>query len=669
MESRRNEIALRTAEKTMKLIFPKFRECAFGGGAILAWSILATTAAGFQNAHSGETTDPYFQKPRNELVRDTDFPRVAEGANANLEPGWIQNGSNYQSKSMDATPKKSIIRSTQDWNEKHVDRNEPFEPERPAATADLTAGQKFAAENANPELVQTDLPESENHVVPPWRRNLSTPARKAEPDQKQDLEVLGDSLSAPPPAATVSSTTRQSPFEPSANHNPAPQPESRQSFTQIQSQPAQVPENIPAETPMLQQVSGLQSQPAGPNNNANAIASTFENRLESREEAVRKVNSFKGDDFLPLGSTEESAPEESRPLAQPPATEPETDSQTRDSQLPGKTDDAGKLISFEPGRVLALVGGEPIFVGDMMFEVNNFIKKVAPDAPESVVDQQRPILMKKMLPRFVDSKLLYVGTVRELPEKLDMEKILEQAGKEFDDKALAQMMEQTGTRTTAEFDAHLRMLGSSLRKMRRTWAKEQLVRFFLSKQLNVDTDVTHQEMLDFYREHEAEYLLPARAKWEQVMVRFDQFSSREEARKAIVELGDKIVYGAKLDAVAKESSQGYLASEGGQHDWTTQDALVLKELDKAIFELPVGKLSDIIETRDGYHIVRVIEREAKGKKSFLEAQVEIKKKLEEQKREAAFREHLTKLKQEIPVQIFDIDKDELPAGTGFSPDK
>ena len=271
-----------------------------------------------------------------------------------------------------------------------------------------------------------------------------------------------------------------------------------------------------------------------------------------------------------------------------------------------------------------------------------------------------------MLPRFIDSKLLYIGTVQGLPEQIDVEKILEQAGEEFDEKALEKMMEQAGTKTTAEFDAHLRMMGSSLRKMRRTWGTEQLVRFFLAKQLNIDTEVTHQEMLDYYREHEADYLIQARAKWEQVMVRFDKFPSREEARKEIVKLGDKIVYGAKLDAVAKESSQGFVASEGGQHDWTTKDALVLKELDKAIFELPIGALSDIIETRDGFHIVRVTEREDKTRKSFLDAQVEIKQKLEDEKREAAFREHLKKLKRDIPVEIFDFSDDDAQIGETFS---
>lgn len=325
--------------------------------------------------------------------------------------------------------------------------------------------------------------------------------------------------------------------------------------------------------------------------------------------------------------------------------------------------------SFEPGRVLALVGGDPIFVGDLLFEANSIIEKFAPTAPASIKKKQRPQIIKKILPKFIDSKLLYVATMRGLPEQVDPDSVLEQADEQFNDQALEKLMDKAGAKSPAEFDAHLRTMGSSLRKLRRSWSKDQLVRFFLSQQLQVDTDVSHQEMLDYYYEHEADYVLPERSKWEQVVIRFDRSKSKEEAKKTIVELGNKIVYGAKLSAVAKESSHGFMASDGGQHDWTSRGSLVLKEIDAAIFELPVGTLSDIIETRDGYHIVRVVERNERSKKSFLDAQIDIKKLIEDEKRDKAFKEHLKKLKAEIPVEVFDFSTDDTAIGSTFTLNK
>lgn len=107
-----------------------------------------------------------------------------------------------------------------------------------------------------------------------------------------------------------------------------------------------------------------------------------------------------------------------------------------------------------------------------------------------------------------------------------------------------------------------------------------------------------------------------------------------------------------MAAVAKKNSHGYMAFEGGQHDWTTKGALVLKSVDEAIFSLPVGKLSDVIESENGYHIIRVIERNDATKKPFLEAQVEIKERILNENRKKAFEEHVKKLKREIPVEYF-----------------
>lgn len=312
---------------------------------------------------------------------------------------------------------------------------------------------------------------------------------------------------------------------------------------------------------------------------------------------------------------------------------------------------------FEPGLVLAIVGGEPIFVGDLMLEANQLIEQFAGEAPESVKEGQRRELIKRLLPKYIDQKRLLIDTKRGLPEGADFDNIVEQASKEFDEKALPEIMKQNGATSTAELDAQLRARGSSLRKLRESWSVDQLVRYFLSQKLKVDTEISHQELLNFYDEHREDFEIKARARWQQVMVEFKNYRSRREAKRAIVEMGNQIVYGADMETVARKGSDGFRADEGGIHDWTTQGSLVLKKLDEAIFSLPVGELSDIVETDRGFHIVRVLERSEAGVVPFTEAQVQIRKKLEEEKRLAALEEHLAKLREEIPVEVYD-----LPSG-------
>ncbi len=100
-------------------------------------------------------------------------------------------------------------------------------------------------------------------------------------------------------------------------------------------------------------------------------------------------------------------------------------------------------------------------------------------------------------------------------------------------------------------------------------------------------------------------------------------------------MGNQVLRGADFAAVAKKHSQEANATEGGYHDWTNQGSLVSEVLDQAIFSLPVNRLSLKLEDERGFHIVRVIERQEARRIEFVEAQDEIRTKLQDDERKAA----------------------------------
>jgi parvulin-like peptidyl-prolyl isomerase len=308
---------------------------------------------------------------------------------------------------------------------------------------------------------------------------------------------------------------------------------------------------------------------------------------------------------------------------------------------------------FEPGRVLALVGGRPILVGDLLLEINQLIEEHAAAAPEQVKQSQRQQLIPRMLPKFVDRELMYVDTVRELPEGADLAKIEESLGTAFDDEALPEILKKSGAQSSLEFDANLRALGSSLRQYRQNWIDDQFVRHFVGQKMQSDDEVSLAELREYYDEHLIEFQVTAKARWEQLTVRFDRVSDRQAARKLIAEMGNKVVYGAPLADIAAQYSQHSGPKDGGDQGWITQGSLAAKSLDQAIFEIPLNELSEIIETPYGFHIVRVLERNEAGQKPFRDAQVEIKRKLVQAKKEKRFEEYVTKLRRDISIEVVD----------------
>src|SRR5262245_28475993 len=119
-------------------------------------------------------------------------------------------------------------------------------------------------------------------------------------------------------------------------------------------------------------------------------------------------------------------------------------------------------------------------------------------------------------------------------------------------------------------------------------------------------------------------------------------------------MGNAVVFGAPFDAVARKLSQEPKASEGGQYEWVNPGSLASKPIDRAVFTLEVGKLSQTIEDDQGFHIVRVKERQEAGQVSFLEAQPKIKEAIDRQRRIADQQKYLAELRTRTTVwTIFD----------------
>ena len=88
-------------------------------------------------------------------------------------------------------------------------------------------------------------------------------------------------------------------------------------------------------------------------------------------------------------------------------------------------------------------------------------------------------------------------------------------------------------------------------------------------------------------------------------------------------------------------------------DW---EGVSPKSVDQAIFSLPPNRLSQIIESDRGFHIVRVLERKEAGRTSFADAQGEIKKKMKDEIKDKEIKKYLDELKMKTPVWTIYDDK-------------
>ena len=305
-----------------------------------------------------------------------------------------------------------------------------------------------------------------------------------------------------------------------------------------------------------------------------------------------------------------------------------------------------KTQPVDAARVVAIVGDQAILAGDFLGQINEILKQK--EIP-SITPQEQEMLISRLLPMAVDSKLVYLDYLRNVPaDKLgEIQSKLRDA---YDEHQLAKSMQNAGVRSESELDAKLRELGSSVDKQRRQFGEMVLAQQVLKEKVDPKVDVTRDDLVKYYEEHRDEYFHPASAKWEQLAVRKDRFGSAEEARQAVAKMGNNVYQGQSWADVARGASQGLTADAGGAHDWTQKGSLVSKVLDEAIFNLPVGEMSpQILEDDWGFHIIRVTERKEDSYDDFLTVQGKIREQLVKDRTQQARTEYIEKLRKNTYV--------------------
>jgi hypothetical protein len=303
---------------------------------------------------------------------------------------------------------------------------------------------------------------------------------------------------------------------------------------------------------------------------------------------------------------------------------------------------------------VARVGPEVVLEADLLTpKALEWLAQVSPGLPPEKLRELRLQICQQVLPSHIETLLVYVDACREIPsEKLP--EIRANVDKAFDDQQLPRMMQEDGVANSLEYEQRLRSQGMSLDRMRKMFFERGLAQEWLRKNVGDMDEIPHADLIAWYQNHLIDYEYLAKAKFETLTIKLGLKRSRSEAWDMMAAMGNEVLGGRPFAEVAKARSEGPTASQGGSFDWTCQGSLASKKLDEAIFSLPVGELSAIIEDEEWLHIVRVVERQPAGRVPFLEAQVEIRDTMQEERRRAASDEYLAKLKDRTPVwTVFD----------------
>jgi hypothetical protein len=316
-------------------------------------------------------------------------------------------------------------------------------------------------------------------------------------------------------------------------------------------------------------------------------------------------------------------------------------------------------IVMENAKVIARIGGQHVLLGDIIADVEKDFAQQSKKYHPRDHDALKQMLIYQHIKQIIPIKVLCAAAKKDIPEEKlpDVQKQIETL---FNQRMLPILMKEAKVASPEEFDAKLKAEGSSLKRLMDAIGEQQVVQTYIADHTKIDENVSPDELYAHYRAHYDEYKFDAKVRWEQLLIRF-KGRSREEAIRILADMGNQVRNGAPWAAVAKARSEGLTATDGGQMEWTTKGSLKLKQLDEALFVLPVGAMSIILEDDRSVQIVRVIERKDAGVVPFEEAQKDIKKLIIDERTKAKKGEFIKSKIEELKPTIWTMFDDKMGA--------
>lgn len=166
------------------------------------------------------------------------------------------------------------------------------------------------------------------------------------------------------------------------------------------------------------------------------------------------------------------------------------------------------------------------------------------------------------------------------------------------------------------------------------------------------TSVFPEEIDEYYKNFSEEFWEPRKAHARHILIKVNPGSTSEEkkeAEKKAEEILSLIKGGKPFELMALMYSQDQAtAKEGGDLGFFPRGQMI-KEFDDIVFDLKPGEVSGVVETKFGFHIIKVEEIKEERTKPLEEAKEEIREKLIKEKtqdliKKEAYRGYRTLLK-------------------------
>jgi peptidyl-prolyl cis-trans isomerase SurA len=179
-----------------------------------------------------------------------------------------------------------------------------------------------------------------------------------------------------------------------------------------------------------------------------------------------------------------------------------------------------------------------------------------------------------------------------------------------------------------------------------------MVQAMRSHNVKANQIISPTKVEEYYKKHRDEFTTKEQIKLRMIMIPGQKDTASAPAQKALAEevLG-KLAGGAEFDRTAQVYSEDSTRDNGGDWGWIERNTLAAP-LEKFAFNMPVGRISNIIDYAGNYYILKVEDKRGGTTKSFAEARGDIEKKLIQEEAQGLQERWIASLRAKAYIKTF-----------------
>jgi peptidyl-prolyl cis-trans isomerase SurA len=219
-------------------------------------------------------------------------------------------------------------------------------------------------------------------------------------------------------------------------------------------------------------------------------------------------------------------------------------------------------------------------------------------------------------------------------------------------KRLDEVRQQNGLATLDDLKKGVEASGLSWEDYKTTIRNGLLQKELVRREVSSQADISTDEVKQYYDAHQQEFTLPERVVLSEISLSTDGKNPEEFAavRSKVEGLRTSVLNGDDFGQVAQQYSQGSTAKEGGDLG-TFKKGDLSPQIEAVVFQMSKGQISDVIQTRSGFEILKVEDHLPAGVQPLEKVEPDIRNTIHAQKMQPRLRDYLAELREQSYITV------------------